>query len=58
MADIITGVIGAALMIVFVLLIAAKLNELPLWIVCISGIVLMLWAVVTDTILPLFGRGE
>ncbi len=43
-------------MIFFILLIAAKLDELPLWIVCISGIVLMLWAVFTDTIVPLFSR--
>jgi hypothetical protein len=56
MADVITGLIGAVIMIGFVSLIAAKLNELPLWIVCIAGIVLMLWAVATDTILPLFGR--
>ena len=58
MADVITGLIGAVIMIGFILLIAAKLDELPLWIVCISGIALMLWAVATDTILPLLGRRE
>jgi hypothetical protein len=58
MADAITALIGAALMIFFILLIAAKLDELPLWIVCISGICLMVWAVFTDTIAPLIWRNR
>ncbi len=58
MADLITGLIGAVLMIGFIYLIAAKLDELPLWIVCITGIVLMLWAVFTDDVRPLIGRDK
>jgi hypothetical protein len=56
MADLITSVIGAALMVVFLLLLAAKLNEVALWAVCLIGIALMLWAVWNDTFAPLFGR--
>lgn len=56
MADAITGLIGAVIMIGFIVLIAAKMDELPLWIVGIAGIILMLVAVFTDTILPLLGR--
>ncbi len=55
MADAITGLIGAALMSTFILLIAAKLNETPLWIVCLVGIALMLWAVGTDAVASIRG---
>ncbi len=54
--DGLTGVIGAILMITFLVLIAAKLNQLALWIVCIVGIALMLWAVWTDGFAPMFKR--
>lgn len=56
MADFITAVIGAVLMIVFLLLIATKLNEVALWTTCLIGIAGMVWAVWTDAIAPLFGR--
>jgi hypothetical protein len=56
MADAITGFIGAALMITFLVLIAAKLNELAVWIVCLIGVALMLWALWTDDFEPLLGR--
>ena len=55
MADAITGLIGAALMSTFILLIAAKLNETPLWIVCLTGIALMLWAAGTDAVASIRG---
>lgn len=56
MSDAVTGFIGAALMITFLLLIAVKLNELPLWIVVLVGIVLMAWAFWTDALAPVLGR--
>jgi hypothetical protein len=56
MADAITGFIGAALMIIFLVLIATKLNELAVWIVFLIGVALMLWALWTDDFEPLLGR--
>ena len=56
MADAVTGLLGAVLMIVFLVLIASKLNEVALWITCISGLVLMLWAFWEDDFRPLFDR--
>jgi hypothetical protein len=44
MADAITAAIGAAILCFYIWLIAFKLNELPLWIVCVAGIALMFWA--------------
>jgi len=48
MADAITALIGAIIMIGYMVLIAAKLNTFPLWIVVIVGLVLMLWAFWVD----------
>ncbi|HEY7664840.1 MAG TPA: hypothetical protein VH934_17120 [Xanthobacteraceae bacterium] len=56
MADAITGLIGAILMITFLLLIATKLNELPVWIVCFVGIASMLWSFWIDDFEPLLPR--
>ena len=56
MADAITGLIGALLMITFLLLIAMKLNELALWIVCVIGIAPMLWALWKDDFEPFLSR--
>jgi hypothetical protein len=56
MSDALTGFIGAVLMITFLLLIAVKLNELALWIVFLSGIVLMLWAYWKDAVEWLVSR--
>ncbi|MGA7487030.1 MAG: hypothetical protein WBW74_08860 [Xanthobacteraceae bacterium] len=56
MADAITGLIGAILMITFLLLIAMKLDELPVWMVCLIGIGLMLWALWEDDFEPLLPR--
>ena len=44
MVDAVTAAIGCIIMIGYIWLIADKLNELPLWIACIVGIALMLWA--------------
>jgi hypothetical protein len=57
MSDALTGFLGAALMIAFLVLIAIKLNELALWIVVVIGIALMLWAYWTDALGPILGRG-
>lgn len=56
MSDAVTGLLGAVLMIVFFVMIAAKINELALWIVCIAGLALMLWALWEDDFVPLFGK--
>lgn len=56
MADAITSVIGAIIMLGYILLIAAKLAAPPLWIVCLIGLALMLWAFWGDDWKPLFVR--
>jgi hypothetical protein len=56
MADAITALIGAIIMIGYIWLIAEKLDELPLWIACIAGILLMLWAFWQDAWRPLRQR--
>jgi CDP-diglyceride synthetase len=58
MADAITGAIGAIIMIAYMWLIVDKLNELPLWIVTIIGLVLMLWAFWGDDWKPIFKRNS
>ncbi|MGE0062896.1 MAG: hypothetical protein AB7T86_12565 [Xanthobacteraceae bacterium] len=56
MADAITSLIGGVLMTAFILLIVAKLNQLPLWIISLVGLALMAWAIWTDALAPLFRR--
>lgn len=56
MVDAVANVLGGTLMATFLLLIAVKLNELPLWIVILSGIALMIVAIWRDTLGPLLGR--
>lgn len=56
MEDAISGVIGAVIMIGYILLIAAKLAAPPLWICCLIGLTLMLWAFWGDDWKPLFSR--
>lgn len=58
MADAITAAIGAVIMIGYMWLIAAKLNELPLWIVTLVGFACMLWAFWKDDWRPLVKSGE
>ncbi len=54
MADAVTALIGAVVMIGYLYMIASKLDELPLWIACIIGVALMLWSIWIDAIKPLF----
>jgi hypothetical protein len=58
MADAFTALIGAIIMIGYMLLIAAKLAALPLWICTIIGLALMLWGFWGDDWRPLFQRAE
>lgn len=58
MADAVTALIGAIIMIGYILLIAAKLAAPPLWIVCIIGLALMLWAFWVDDWKPVVGRDK
>jgi putative flippase GtrA len=58
MADAITAAIGSVIMIGYIWLIADKLNELPLWIACIVGIVLMVWSFWQDAWRPVFKRNS
>lgn len=56
MADAVAALVGAIIMIGYILLIAAKLAAPPLWIVSIFGLVLMVWAFWGDDWKPLFVR--
>lgn len=56
MADAVTALIGAVIMLGYMLLIAAKLAAPPLWIVTIIWLVLMAWAFWQDDWRPLFKR--
>ncbi|MGE0261011.1 MAG: hypothetical protein AB7T18_19910 [Alphaproteobacteria bacterium] len=56
MADAITALIGAIIMIGYILLIAGKLAAMPLWICSLTGLALMLWAFWGDDWKPLFAR--
>lgn len=58
MADAVTAAIGSVIMIVYIWLIADKLNELPLWIACIVGVVLMAWSFWDDTWKTIFNRNS
>ena len=58
MADAVAALIGAIIMIGYMLLIAAKLAAPPLWIVTIIGLVLMVWAFWGDDWKPLFKRNK
>lgn len=55
-ADAVTAAIGAAIMIGYMWLIAAKLDALPLWIAVFIGLGLMLWAFWEDDWRPLLKR--
>jgi hypothetical protein len=56
MADAVATIIGAAIMIAFIGIIAVTLNELPLTIVCLIGVGLMLWGFWKDVFEPLYRR--
>jgi hypothetical protein len=58
MADAVTGLVGAAIMVFYIWLIAFKLAALPLWIACIVGIVLMIWAFWQDAWSPVLKRNS
>lgn len=58
MADAITALIGAIIMIGYILLIAAKLAAPPLWIVALIGLALMLWAFWIDDWKPVVRRNR
>jgi hypothetical protein len=58
MADAVAAIIGAIIMCGYILLIAAKLAAPPLWIVCLIGLALMLWAFWGDDWKPLFVRKD
>lgn len=58
MADAVAALVGAIIMIGYIVLIAAKLAAPPLWIVSIIGLALMLWAFWGDDWKPLFARDK
>jgi CDP-diglyceride synthetase len=58
MADAVTAAIGTVIMIGYIWLIADKLNELPLWIACIAGIALMIFAFWQDAWKPIIKRNS
>ena len=58
MADAVTALIGAIIMIGYMFLIAAKLAALPLSICVLIGVALMLWGFWGDDWQPLFKRNS
>jgi hypothetical protein len=58
MSDAIAALIGVGLMLAYLLMIAVKLDEAPVWIAFGIGIALMLWATLADSILPVFRRSN
>ncbi len=56
MANAITALVGAIIMIGYMVLIAAKLAAPPLWIATLAGLALMLWGFWWDDWAPLFRR--
>lgn len=58
MADAVTALIGAIIMIGYMVLIAAKLAALPLWICTIIGLLLMLWGFWGDDWKPVIRRSK
>jgi hypothetical protein len=58
MADAVTALIGAIIMIGYIFLIAAKLAALPLWICALAGLALMLWGFWGDDWQPIFQRSQ
>lgn len=58
MADAIAALVGAIIMIGYIVLIAAKLAAPPLWICCLIGLALMLWGFWGDDWRPLLKREQ
>ncbi|MEP7030423.1 MAG: hypothetical protein ABI830_05770 [Pseudolabrys sp.] len=58
MADAVAALIGAIIMIGYILLIAIKLAAPPLWVACLAGLALMLWAFWWDDWLPVLKRDK
>jgi UDP-N-acetylmuramyl pentapeptide phosphotransferase/UDP-N-acetylglucosamine-1-phosphate transferase len=58
MADAVTALIGAIIMIGYLFLIAAKLAALPLWICVLVGLVLMVCGFWIDDWQPIFQRDK
>jgi hypothetical protein len=56
MSDIVTGLIGMGLMFAFLLAIAIKLNEFPLWVVFAIGVAGMIGGFLSDAVFPLLRR--
>ena len=58
MADAVTALIGAIIMIGYLFLIAVKLAALPLWICVLIGLVLMVCGFWIDDWQPIFQRDK
>jgi hypothetical protein len=58
MADAVTALIGAIIMIGYMVVIAAKLAAPPLWICTLIGLALMLWGFCGDDWKPIFKRDK
>ncbi len=58
MADAVTALIGAIIMVGYIVLIAAKLAAPPLWICCLIGVALMLWGFWGDDWKPVIKPDE
>lgn len=58
MANAVTALIGAVIMVGYIVLIAAKLAAPPLWICCVVGLALMLWGFWVDDWKPILNRSN
>jgi hypothetical protein len=58
MADAVCGIIGTVILMGYLYLIADKLNELPLWICVIIGVILMIYSFWIDAWRPWLMRDQ
>ncbi|HEX2215730.1 MAG TPA: hypothetical protein VHG27_03395 [Xanthobacteraceae bacterium] len=58
MTDIVTGIFGIVLFVVFLGFVLVKIADIAFWIVCAATIVAMLYAFWGDVVAPTFRRRE
>lgn len=56
MDDIVTGVLGAALFVIFLAFILVRVADVALWTVAIVGVLAMIYALWGDAVVPVLRR--
>jgi CDP-diglyceride synthetase len=56
MEDIVTGIIGMVVMLVFLSFVLVKVSDIAFWIVCAGAVAAMLYAFWGDAMRPMFQR--